>query len=108
MWAQQLGCVACIIEGERRNEDRRGTPPDVHHGLSSGQRVSHIHTAFLCPWHHRGVFTLDMPFPLKRMTDECGPSLHWSPSLFHARYGSDEALVARTDAEIAKMERTVV
>jgi len=91
--AQDIGCVACILDGVG------GVPGDVHHVLSGGRRVSHDATVVLCPWHHRGVL------PSGRKADEFaevhGPSLAHTPNAFKRRYGSDEELLEIQDALIA-------
>ena len=45
---KEIGCIACVIEGEYRDQDRRGTPADVHHRLN-GYRAGHQQTMPLCP-----------------------------------------------------------
>ena len=43
-----LGCIACLIDGHP------GTPGAVHHLLSGGRRMGHMHTICLCdPGHHQ-------------------------------------------------------
>jgi len=43
----ELGCIACLIDGHP------GTPGAVHHILSGGRRMGHMHTICLCqPGHH--------------------------------------------------------
>lgn len=43
-----LGCIACLVDGHP------GTPGAVHHILSGGRRMGHMHTICLCdPGHHQ-------------------------------------------------------
>ncbi|MBT9493918.1 MAG: hypothetical protein IV107_16590 [Paucibacter sp.] len=44
-----MGCIACIVDGHPE------TPGAVHHILSGGRRMGHMHTICLCdPGHHQG------------------------------------------------------
>ncbi|RZL40160.1 MAG: hypothetical protein EOP35_01760 [Rubrivivax sp.] len=43
-----IGCIACLIDGHPE------TPGAVHHLLSGGRRMGHMHTICLCdPGHHQ-------------------------------------------------------
>lgn len=97
---QDIGCIACIIEGEKRGEDRRGTPADIHHRIN-GYRAGHQHTIPLCPWHHRAV----PPSHLGRWqaTLALGPSKAHNPKAFASEYGTDEELERRTNAELRRL-----
>lgn len=99
---QGLGCIACIIEGEKRGEDRRGTPSDVHHVLN-GYRAGHDVTIPLCPWHHRGV----PPFAMGnwQAVTTFGPSKARNPKAFATEYGSDYDLLERVNTELAHIGR---
>ena len=103
---QDIGCVACILEGERRKEDRRGTPPDMHH-LISGNRRGHSFTIALCPWHHRGV----RPSSSVSTTDTrraLGPSLANQPQTFTIIYGCDDILLEKQNELIAKWAEDLI
>lgn len=115
-WASVVGCIACQIEGDLRGENRRGTPPDVHHE-TQGHRTGHDRTAFLCPWHHRGVIPSaiwDNP-PTARYLKivaytgrQMGASLAIEPEKFRARYGADDDLIRVCDLEIDRLEALVI
>ena len=106
MWFRDLGYIACIIEGERRGEDRSGTPSDVHHEVK-GYRTGHHRTIPLCPWHHRGVppgqFN-DHENPHITTAELFGPSLKHSPSGFTNRYGTFDELWTRVESELESLE----
>jgi hypothetical protein len=113
-FAAEVGCVACIMEGELQGEDRRGTPPDIHHE-TKGNRTGHDRTAFLCPWHHRGIANSNVAFDKTTidrweniLLEDLGPSLALHVEMFRNRYGSDHRLIERTDIEIAKCEARVI
>lgn len=102
---QEIGCIPCIIEGEKRGRDRRRTPGQVNH-LLSGYRLGHDFTVMECPWHHVGDC-----FPgwdAKRMRKSCGPSRALNKKAFHNRYGSDIELCMRQNDELRKLERKIV
>lgn len=93
---RELGCVACIVEGELRGESRYQTPADVHHEVN-GYRTGR--TIPLCPWHHRGVPTYGYNGSASddTMIAIVGPSLAKHPALFRERYGDFDELHERTE-----------
>lgn len=94
---QDVGCIACIIEGEKRGEDRRGTPADIHHRIN-GYRMGHQHTIPLCPWHHRGVTAFGKG--KHETVIALGPSKALHPIAFRDEYGTDEELEQRVNVEL--------
>lgn len=103
---QDIGCVACIIEGELRNEDRRGTPPDIHH-LIDGYRRGHKYTVALCPWHHRGVKPSTSVSTINTRI-ELGPSLANQPLTFTFVYGHDEILLKKQNELITNWAEDLI
>jgi hypothetical protein len=91
---QEIGCIACALEGWWRHEDRWQTPGDIHH-IVKGYRIGHNATICLCPWHHRFVSPVGYWRKLSIVTikEMYGPSLADSPRGFHDRYGSDATLL---------------
>lgn len=105
---RELGCIACIIEGERRGEDRRGTPSDVHHEVH-GYRTGDDRTIPLCPWHHRAVppgQLRNSASPSAAASLLIGPSLALGTRAFTDRYGTFDALWTRVEAEIQRIVET--
>lgn len=69
------GCLACDLDGYH------GTPAEVHHILTGGQRMGHLWTLPLCPGHHR-------------LDDGSGKiARHPWKERFVARYGEELALL---------------
>lgn len=104
-WSEfrELGCIACILEGGARGEDRSATPADVHHEVEGSVRTGHDRTVPLCPWHHRGVRPTARDGSLidtALLVDEVGPSLALHPEAFKARYGTFEDLFLATEAAL--------
>lgn len=77
-WIHQIGCVACRLMWAWIV-----TPPDIHHGLEAGRRVSHDFTYGLCPKHHREQN--QVPGIENR---------HGNPRAFRLAVGTDAQLVA--------------
>lgn len=74
-----LGCIACLLDGHP------GTPGAVHHLLSGGRRIGHLHTICLCdPGHHQNGQQFDKV------------SRHPWKARFEKQYGSEEALLLLT------------
>jgi hypothetical protein len=72
-----LGCIAC------RKEGRGSVPAEVHHprhGTGLALKAPHKKSVPLCPAHHRGT---DHPNTA---------SIHLSPKVFVAKYGSEISL----------------
>lgn len=80
----QLGCVVC------RNLGLGPTPAEVHHLLKNGRRISHKKTIPLCRPHHQGG-----------LNNEAIVSRHPWRKEFERRYGTEEQLLAQTEAELA-------
>lgn len=74
-----LGCIACLIDGQP------GTPGAVHHILSGGRRMGHMHTICLCdPGHHQHGQQLGKV------------SRHPFKARFEGQYGSESDLLDLT------------
>lgn len=84
------GCLAC--RAERVYQAQR---TEAHHLLSGGRRRGHAFTIPLCGWHHRGEPPPD--WNTKTAREAFGPSLRLESRAFHARYGTDDELLARAD-----------
>jgi hypothetical protein len=83
-WIVAYGCVACRLDGLGFRS------PAVHHILRGGQRLGHLHTLPLCdPGHHQGGQQLEMI------------SRHPWKARFEERYGSEESLLLKLQAERA-------
>ncbi len=93
-----LPCVACEIEFP----DGRSVCglTEVHHLLSGNKRRGHMFVLPLGAWHHRGV--CGDPNRLSDMRCWYGPSLAEGSKPFRARYGTDDELLARVNALLAK------
>jgi hypothetical protein len=74
---RHIGCIACLIEGDKRGMRRRNTSYDIHHlnegGKAGQKRRGDAFTIPLCPWHHRGV--TEWLWTAKKMAEWMGPSL---------------------------------
>lgn len=74
-----LGCIACLLDGHP------DTPGAVHHLLSGGQRIGHLHTICLCdPGHHQNGKQFGKV------------SRHPWRTQFEAKYGTEAELLALT------------
>jgi Recombination enhancement, RecA-dependent nuclease len=72
-----------------------GVIVEIHHLLSGNKRIGHHATIPLSTWHHRG-----QPYPSFNaflMAETYGPSLARQSKAFHARYGTDQELLERTN-----------
>jgi hypothetical protein len=87
-------CMACL---QLRGAGAHGHI-ECHHLLSGGRRRGHRYVIGLCVWHHRG----DPHFSMTKteMTEWLGPSLAGGSKPFHARFGTDDALLAMQDDRI--------
>lgn len=99
---QGIGCICCGMRG-------RSSQADIHHlnenGHAGQARRGDRYTIPLCPWHHRGVPLSGLD---RRRTEVlCGPSLALSPRLFRETFGSDDDLLAATDARIGALEAAI-
>ena len=88
----QIGCIAC------RQDKRLQFGVDIHHCLSGGFRRGHQFTLPLCVWHHRAIPHEGRT--REQMRFDYGPSVAYFSRDFHARYGSDDALLAAVNALI--------
>jgi len=81
-----LGCIVC------RNQGRGYVPAAVHHLLSGGVRIGHLHTIPLCdPGHHQNA---------PRASGEW--SRHPDKSRFEAAYGTEEELLLQARLIVAR------
>ena len=81
----EIGCIACYLDGHP------GEGYDVQHVTEGGRRLGHRWSYPLCPYQHRGVVTK----PGDKLK---GPRFSDQRRDFHARYGTELELVAKTDA----------
>lgn len=91
---KSLGCLAC----RKLNLPMQCGVTEAHHLLSGGKRRGHADSIPLGRWHHRGIpwTTLNS----RQMTEQFGPSLAKGSKPFHARFGSDNELLAEANALI--------
>ncbi len=89
------GCLAC-----RAERCEQPLPTEAHHLLSGGRRRGHAFSIPLCQWHHEGLVRAS--FNTGTMRIVYGPSLRLESRAFHARYGSDDELLARVNALICE------
>jgi len=95
---QELGCLACDIEGES------GGFADAHH--CDDQRQDHDRIYGLCPWHHRGL-SVDGSHR-NRMRNMYGPSKAHEPRAFTERYGTEQQLLDLQNQRIEEWEKSRV
>lgn len=85
---KELGCLACHQLGHFRFAD-------YHHIKSGNKRIGHHAGVGLCEWHHRGVpLVNDSAAETEKLF---GPSLARNPRAFHAKFGTDSALLEQQD-----------
>ena len=85
---REIGCICCLISLNVRSDC------DIHHILSGGKRIGEMHVLGLCPSHHRSGLNNDVV-----------TSRHPWRTAFQARYGTEEQLMARTQALVADRRR---
>lgn len=95
--ARELGCVACAIEWDLCGHnpvycDAPPGAPEIHHLTRTGRQIGQDETVCLCSWHHRGICVAN--YDSRDMRDLFGPSMAKGSKPFHARYGSNEELLA--------------
>jgi hypothetical protein len=94
---KEMGCAACFREGIQ------DVPAEIHHlnggGHAGQKRRGDEFTVPLCIWHHRGVLSQNVMW-----AQPPGPSLARHSREFRQRYGRDDALLARVNRRIAKMD----
>ncbi len=88
-----MPCVACLWWILLQD-----SPTEVHHLLSGNKRRGHHYTVPLCVYHHRGI-----PAATKDEEKTIGPSLARSSKAFHAAFGTDDELLARTNAMLERI-----
>ena len=100
MLVKQLECLPCTIE-----DVPQPFPTEAHHcnlgGLAGQVRRGDEFQIPLCGWHHRGLLKPRMS--RDGMTELYGPSLVTDSRQFHFSYGSDDQMVANTNAKIARL-----
>lgn len=81
----EIGCIACLMDGHE------GTPGAVHHILSGGRRIGHMHTICLCqPGHHMDGAQVGKV------------SRHPFKARFEEQYGSESDLLDLTQQLVAR------
>lgn len=88
----RLPCLACVQQGCNIG------PTEAHHIVDKGYRKhsgGHQATIPLCEWHHRGEPRLG--YMASYMTTMFGPSLARNKRAFISKYGTERALLARTN-----------
>ena len=88
---QSLGCVVC------RNLGLGLTPAQVHHVKHAGRRIDGFHTIPLCFPHHQAGLC-DPTWPV----DVGTYSFHPWRKAFEAQYGTEQALLEQTRAELGQ------
>lgn len=74
---QALGCICCRQQGIY-------SPAEIHHPLSGGRRMGHMHVLPLCFTHHRsGIESL---------------SRHPYKTVWEARWGTEAKLLKQVEA----------
>ncbi len=80
-WMNAIAQMPCCVCGR--------FPVQVHHLLSGGRRIGHLHTIPLCVEHHAGGFN-----------DARIVSRHPYKRAFEARYGTEQQLLERVRAMV--------
>lgn len=75
----ELGCICCHLDGHPQ------TPASIHHILSGGRRIDHMHTLPLCERGHHQPDSRSGKF-----------SVHYHRADFKKKYGSELELLAKT------------
>ena len=83
-----FGCIVCHLAGHP------GTPASVHHILSGGRRIDHLHTIPLCRGHHQ--------YPER---DSGKIARHPNRAAFEAAYGTEAELLAKTKRLVSEQQR---
>ncbi len=94
---KEMPCLCCRIQ-----LCPQPSPTEVHHLLSGNKRRGHLYSVPLCEWHHRGTDSSFSEKFVPAMTRNFGPSLARSSKAFHAAFGSDDELLARTNSLLEK------
>ncbi|MBU8921763.1 MAG: Ref family protein [Bacteroidales bacterium] len=85
--AEEIGCIACLMDNLGYN------PPDIHHELSGGKRISHSHTIPLCPETHHKYGDI---------------SVHQGIRKFEEKYSTEEYLRELTNRAVADFESRTI
>lgn len=94
-----LPCIACEIE--RCIQPCRTEEHHLNLGGKAGQRRRGVHFSVpLCGHHHRNEPPNGMTKTQARLL--YGPSLAGNSRAFRAKYGSDQVLLSKTDAKLAR------
>jgi|SRR6478609_8898949 len=97
---KQLPCLACELEDVHQPNET-----EEHHlnlGGNAGQlRRGDEYSVALCKWHHRAIRKPRMNND--GMTAIFGPSLALDSRQFRDCYGSDDQLLARTNAKLQQL-----
>ena len=86
------GCIACKQDGTYFIAWAAQIHPEIHHLTVSGRQIGQDATVCLCSWHHRGICVPNAR--TSEMERLYGPSLAKGSKTFHARYGSNDELLA--------------
>lgn len=99
MAVKMLPCLACEIE-----DCQQPSQTEAHHcnlgGKAGQKRLGDSHQLPLCGWHHRGEPPNELTKTQARLL--YGPSLAGNSRAFRAKYGSDDLLLLKTDAKLAR------
>lgn len=97
---RSLPCIACAIEGLA--QPNRSTEHHLNAGGHAGQkRRGDEFSVSLCRWHHQGYALPGMT--RDQMTYKYGPSLALDSKQFRFAYGTDDQLLALTNAKLASL-----
>lgn len=98
---KEMGCIACFLSGAPNR------PAEIHHlnldGKAGQKRRGDEYTIPLCRWHHQGDELIGNATPIG-MAILLGPSLKLESRKFRAKYGRDDALLAKVDDLIRQMD----
>lgn len=99
---KRFGCLCCMALGYRWERD--GPLVEAHHLLSGSIRRGHLFTIGLCAWHHRAAVVVS-GWSLAVHRRLLGPSLAEGSVPFHARFGTDDELLAKQQRLVERMRR---
>ena len=96
---REIGCICCRIE--------HGifVAAQANH-LLNGYRRGHDDTTPECPWHHVGECLVGVS--KQRMRRIFGPSRKLHKKMFRKIYGSDDALLFKTNLLVEQFEQKIV
>jgi len=87
-----LGCVACAHAGWLNQHSL-----ELHHLLESGRRISHAHSIFLCPGHHRGIWD---SVTIRALSSRYRVAISDGSKAFSRIFGSDRSLWERVQVTV--------